>query len=222
MTPGSSLRVTQHSAAVFPSEGTRPSFFYDLGDPESYLAAERLPALLPQAEWVPVAATGLPEGGIADRPGRRAAIEALAVKRGVQPLRWPPHWPGDTRRALVVATYAKQIGHTAAFSLAAFRQAFAGGRDLADDDTLLLAAAACEVHPDAVVKALEREPVLGAALDLATAAAVAAGVKRVPALVWEGQVFHGDVAVDVLADMLQVAQGRAAAIAEALARRPLS
>ncbi|HST41265.1 MAG TPA: DsbA family protein [Conexibacter sp.] len=205
-----------------PSEGTRPSFFYDLGDPESYLAAERLPALLPQADWVPVAATGLPEGGIADRPGRRAAIEALAVKRGVQPLRWPPRWPGETRRALVVATYAKQIDRTTAFSLAAFRQAFAGGRDLADDETLLLAATACEVHPDVVVKALEREPVLGAALDLATAAAVAAGVKRVPALVWEGQVFHGDVAVDVLADMLQVAQGRAAAIAEALARRPLS
>jgi 2-hydroxychromene-2-carboxylate isomerase len=218
--PESSLRVTGHSAAVPPSEGARPSFFFDLGDPESYLAAERVRHLLPLAEWVPVAADGLPEGRLAERPGRRIAIEALAAKRGVQPLRWPARWPGETRRALVVATYAKQVGLAAEFSLAAFRQAFAGGRDLADDETLLHAAASCEVDASAVAQALAREAVLGAALDLATAAAVAAGVRRVPALVWEGQVFHGDVGVDVLADMLEVAHGRAAAIAAALARRP--
>ena len=52
------------------------------------------------------------------------------------------------------ATYAKQIGRTVPFALAAFRQAFAGGRAL-DADTVLIAAAACEMHPAAVLKAID-------------------------------------------------------------------
>ncbi|MDO8213822.1 DsbA family protein [Conexibacter sp. CPCC 206217] len=199
-----------------PAEGARPQFFYDLGDPESYIAAERVIASLPIVpEWIPISADGLPEGRVSERPGRRVALEALAARRGLQPLRWPAHWPGETRRALIVATYAKQLGRVVAFSLAAFRQAYAGGRELADDETLLIAGAACELHPNAVAKALER-PALGSALDLATVAAVAAGVKRVPALTWEGQVFHGDAGVGVLADVLETEIARAAAIAEAL------
>jgi 2-hydroxychromene-2-carboxylate isomerase len=214
--PESPLTVSQHSTAAPPAQGARPLFFYDLGDPESYLAAERVIATLPIVpEWVPIAAAGLPDGAGADRPGRRAALEALAERRGLQPLRWPAEWPGETRRALVVATYAKQIGRAVAFSLAAFRQAFAGGRELGDDDTLLIAAAACEMHPAAVLKALGRDA-LADALDVATAAAAAAGVRRVPALAWEGEVFHGDAGVDVLADALEMATARAAAIAEAL------
>ena len=47
------------------------------------------------------------------------------------------------------ATYAKEIGRAVAFSLAAFRQAFAAGRDLTEPDNVLLAAAAAELHPRA-------------------------------------------------------------------------
>ncbi len=46
-----------------------------------------------------------------------------------------------------------------AFSLAAFRQAFAGGRDLEQEGTVLIAAAACEMHPAAVLKGIG--PALG-------------------------------------------------------------
>ncbi len=53
---------------------------------------------------------------------------------------------------MLAATYAKRIGRAVAFSLAAFRQAFAGGRDLADQDTILIAGAACEMHPTALLK----------------------------------------------------------------------
>ena len=221
MAPELPLRVTQHSTAAAPSsEGPRPLFFYDLGDPESYLAAERVTAGLPLVpEWIPIDAALLSdqEAG-ADRPGRRVALEALAARRGMQPLKWPPRWPAEHRRALLAATWARQLGRTVAFSLAAFRQVFAGGRDLSADDTLLLAAAACELHPRAVLSALER-PALGDALDAATGAAAAAGVRRVPALAWEGEIFHGDSGVDVLADMLETATRRAAAIAAALAGR---
>lgn len=219
MTPESTLRVTHDPTAAFPAEGARPSFFFDLGDPESYLAAERLATLLPLTDWIPVAATGLPEGPFADRPGRRAAIEALAAKRGLRPLRWPAGWPGKSRRPLLAATYARQVGRADLFSLAAFRHAFGDGRDLTDDETLRLVAHDCELHPEAIPTALARTEALAEALDHATITAVAARVRRVPALVWEGQVYHGVAGVDVLADAIQVQQGRAAAIAEALARR---
>ena len=53
----------------------------------------------------------------------------------------------DLRWALLAATYAKWIGRGVAFSLAALRQAFAAGRDLSVRDNVLIAAAACEMHP---------------------------------------------------------------------------
>ncbi len=52
------------------------------------------------------------------------------------------------------ATFAQQAGRTVAFALAAFRQAFAGGRDLSELDNVLIAAAACELHPNAVIKGI--------------------------------------------------------------------
>ena len=51
---------------------------------------------------------------------------------GLQPLRWPDPFPFDSEQALLAATYAKSIGRVVAFSLAAFRQAFAGGHALDD------------------------------------------------------------------------------------------
>ena len=56
---------------------------------------------------------------------------------------------------MLVATYAKQTGRVVAYSLAAFRQAFAAGRDLGERDTVLIAAAAAEMHPAAVIKGAE-------------------------------------------------------------------
>ncbi len=208
------LSVTRHDgpapaarADVRPDGGAQPAFHFDLGSPEAYLAAERVMATLPvAAEWVPVLAAGLPArdepaAGPAHAASRRAAAEARAAAQHVQPLRWPSGWAGaDMRVAMVAATYAKQIGRAVAFSLAAFRQAFAGGRTL-DQDTILIAAAACEMHPRAVLQALGRRSV-GQALDAATAAAAAAGVTRVPAIVAGGRVFEGEDAVEQAAAAL--------------------
>ncbi len=47
------------------------------------------------------------------------------------------------------------IGRVVPFAQAAFRQAFAGGRSLADPDNVLIAAAACEMHPQAVLRGAE-------------------------------------------------------------------
>jgi 2-hydroxychromene-2-carboxylate isomerase len=182
----------------------QPVFYYDLGSPEAYLAAERVMALLPIApEWTPILAADLPGWAPGDPAARRAAVEARAASAHVQPLRWPPGWPGDARAAMVAATYAKQIGRAVAFSLAAFRQAFAGGRELGED-TILIAAAACEMHPRAVLQALGRSSV-AAALDAATAEAAAAGVRDVPALRIGDDVFHGDEGIDAAAAALAAA-----------------
>ena len=174
-------------------------FYYDLADPESYLAAERiLHALDEVPEWVPVR---LGEPG----PFRcehellsyREDVERRARALGLMPVRWPEPFPADTDWAMLAATYAKQIGRGVAFSLAAFRQGFAAGRDLGDRDSVLLAAAACEMHPSAVLKGAglrgTRER-----LETASAQARAAGVRELPAVVRDGEVlFAGERAIPV-------------------------
>jgi 2-hydroxychromene-2-carboxylate isomerase len=181
----------------------RAAFYFDLFSPEAYLAAERIINLLPAAEWVPVFAQELPGADLldgfrceTDREAFFERLEKLAARRGLQALRWPDPFPCDSAYAMRVATYACQIGRTVAFSLAAFRQAFAAGRDLGVPDNVLIAAAACEMHPRAVTKGAELGSV-ARALEEATALASARGVRDVPAL-WleDGRVFHGDDALD--------------------------
>jgi 2-hydroxychromene-2-carboxylate isomerase len=141
------------------SSTAEPAVFrYDLADPLAYLEAERLRTEDPSVEWVPVLAP----------PALRCAEEAAALREdverraaamGLQPVRWPEPFPFDSERAMLAATYAKQIGRAVAFSLAAFRQAYAAGRPLDSDDNIVIAAAACEMHPRAVLKALETKGV---------------------------------------------------------------
>jgi predicted DsbA family dithiol-disulfide isomerase len=83
---------------------------------------------------------------------------------------------------MLAATYAKRIGRGVTFSLAAFRQAFAGGRDLGDEATVLIAGAACEMHPTALLKGISlraTEQALAAAVERARRA----GVSQLPAVV---------------------------------------
>ncbi len=185
------------------TDAPRAAFYYDLRSPEAYLAAERILELLPGVEWIAVDSTALPGADTlegfrcqTDAEAFRDRIERIAARRGLQPLRWPDPFPSDTRYALRVATYARQIGRAVAFSLAAFRQAFAGGRDLGDPDNVLIAAAACELHPKAVAKGAALASV-ARGLGEATALAAQRGVRDVPA-VWlpDGRILHGDEALD--------------------------
>jgi 2-hydroxychromene-2-carboxylate isomerase len=151
------------------SSTASPTFFYDFADPAAYLEAERLRAEDPGAEWVPVLAP--PTFRCAEEVASlREDVERRAAGLGLQPLRWPDPFPFDSEEAMLVATYARQIGRAVAFSLAAFRQAYAAGRSLEERDNVLIAAAACEMHPRAVLKAIESRGVR-AALEEATAQA---------------------------------------------------
>jgi 2-hydroxychromene-2-carboxylate isomerase len=185
----------------------RATFYFDLGSPYAYLTAERVSGLfteagLEQPEWQPILLGGLfrhfDRDSWANGPGREegiAEVERRANAYGLPPLAWPEPWPGNTLFAMRVATFAKQTGRTVSFSLAAFRQAFAAGRDLTEPDNVLLAAAACELHPRALLKAVETDVVKGA-LRGATDRAAELGVRGVPAIVVGEQVFWGDDRVE--------------------------
>ena len=120
-----------------------------------------------------------------------AEVERRAAAYGLPPVRWPDPWPGNTLTAMRAATFAQQSGRAVAFALAAFRQAFAGGRDLTEVDNVLLAAAACELHPRAVLRAIESRSVKEG-LRRATEDAVERGVRGVPTVAVGNRLFFGD------------------------------
>jgi 2-hydroxychromene-2-carboxylate isomerase len=190
------------------------AFYFDLASPLAYLAAERVLHVLAQpAEWQPVLARELPGSDALDafRRGRerdalRAALARHAERLGLQPLRWPDPFPFDSALAMRVATYAKSIGRAVPFAQAAFRQAFAGGRSLADPDNVLIAAAACEMHPTAVLRAAEQRSVAQRLL-ATTAHAARAGVTDVPAIVIRERVFAGERAPEQAAAHMRAARG---------------
>jgi 2-hydroxychromene-2-carboxylate isomerase len=182
---------------------TPASFYFDLASPLAYLAAERILHVLPgAAEWQPVLAAALPGAERFDafrceqeREVFRSEIARRAQGLGLQPLRWPEPFPFDSSPAMRVATYAKSIGRTVPFAQAAFRQAFAGGRDLSQLDNVLIAAAACEMHPSAVARGAELRGVREQ-LSAATGDASKHGIKDVPAIVFGEQVFEGEGCVE--------------------------
>ncbi len=194
------------------------TFYYDLGSPYAYLAAERISGLfteagLEQPEWQPILLGGLFQHFGRDSwgngPGRAegmAEVERRASAYGLAPIGWPDPWPGNMLTAMRVATFAKQTGRTVSFSLAAFRQQFAAGRDLSDPDNVIIAGAACELHPRALLKAVQTD-IVKSALREATDAAAARGVEGVPAVVVGEEVFWGD-------DRLEDAVAAAARAAE--------
>jgi 2-hydroxychromene-2-carboxylate isomerase len=193
------------------------AFYFDLASPAAYLVAEQILQVLPgPAEWRPVLAReltgepttagGEPFGALrceAEEEALRESVERRAAELGLQPLRWPSPFPFDSSLAMRVATYAKGIGRAVPFAQAAFRQAFAGGRSLADGENVLIAAAACEMHPAAVLQATGQRSI-GARLSETTGRARELGVREVPAIVIGEDVLLGE-------DCLRLAQARAGA-----------
>jgi 2-hydroxychromene-2-carboxylate isomerase len=177
----------------------RPTFYFDLGSPYAWLAAERIHQVLP----VPVVWQPILLGGIWQQTGGRSwattskreegmrEVEQRAERYGLLPVKWPDPWPSNGLQAMRAAIFAQQAGRTVAFALAAFRQAFAGGKDLSDVDNILIAAAACELHPNAVLKGIELKSTKDR-LRAATQEAYDRGVRGVPSVVVGEEVFWGD------------------------------
>ncbi len=199
---------------------TGSAFYFDLASPFAYLAAEQaLHAFAAAGEpvpWIPVLAAELPGAESfeayrceAERDAMREDVALRVAELGLQPLRWPEPFPFDSGLAMRVATYARSIGRAVPFAQAAFRQAFAGGRALDDEDSVVIAAAACEMHPAAVLKGAALRST-AEQLAQATAEAREQGVRDVPAVLAAGHVFHGE----------RELPAAAASLAEAAASRP--
>ena len=203
------------------------AFYFDLASPLAYLAAEQVLQAMPVAcEWQPVLARELPAAesfeGFRCREDEqifRLNVERQAREIGLQAVRWPEPFPFDSEPAMRAATYAKSIGRALPFAQAAFRQAFAGGRSLAEADNILIAAAACEMHPAAVLKAIELGSV-AEQLGAATARAAREGVADVPAVRVGSRVFHGERALRDAAAHATAAAGDARDEAGAVAGEP--
>jgi 2-hydroxychromene-2-carboxylate isomerase len=174
-------------------------FFYDLGSPYAWLAAERIDALLgDDVRWVPVLLGGIFKatgrsswGRTPARADGMAEIERRAADRGLPPLRWPDPWPNDGLRAMRAATWAHATGAGRAFALAAFRVHFTEGIPLSEESGIARAAERAGLDPAAVL-AGTAEPEVKAALRQATEQALAAGVTGVPTVVVAGTPYWGD------------------------------
>jgi 2-hydroxychromene-2-carboxylate isomerase len=187
----------------------QPIFYFDLGSPYAYLAAERIHKVLPVVPvWQPILLGGIWQetGGQSwartdERDAGMAEVERRAAECDLMPIRWPVEWPTNTLQAMRAATFAASIGRAVAFSLAAFRQAFAGGKDLSDVDNVLIAAAACELHPNAVLKAIETQSTKDK-LRQATKDAYDRGVRGVPTIAVGNELFYGDDSLEEAASAL--------------------
>jgi 2-hydroxychromene-2-carboxylate isomerase len=179
----------------------RPVFYYDFNSPYAWLAAERVNHVLPVVpEWQPISfghvlkhSGRTPWSLSGEREQGQHEIERRAAERNLPEIRWIDGWPLETMSmpALRAAIFAQQAGRAVAFSLAAFRQMFAGGKNLADVDNVLIAAAACELHPRAVLKGIETQSVKEG-LKRATNEAIERGVEGVPTIAVGDQLFWGD------------------------------
>jgi 2-hydroxychromene-2-carboxylate isomerase len=181
----------------------RATFYYDLGSPYAYLAAERIHRVFEDAGaeppvWQPILLGALfkrfDRDSWANGPGREEGlreVERRAQAYGLPPIRWPDPFPGNSLFAMRVATFATEIGRGVSLPLAAFRQAFAAGRDLSEPDNVFIAAASAELHPRALRAAAERDSIK-ARLREATDAAGDLGVTGVPSVVIGGGVYWGD------------------------------
>lgn len=198
----------------------KPSvFYYDFNSPYSYLAAERLGGVFSEAgaeqpEWIPISfghllqKTGrtpwsLQPGG--PSPDDLEEIQRRAGERGLPEVRYPEGWPAEnySLNPLRAATFAKQSGRVVSFSLAAFRQVFAGGRDMSEIDNVLLAAAACELHPKAVLKGIETRSVKDE-LRRVTEEAIERGVEGIPTVAVADRLFWGDDHLEEAAEAASV------------------
>ena len=195
---------------------TRVSFYFDLGSPFAYLAAERVEEVLGEpAVWQPISLGGLFKltgrsswslGDPEQRQAGMAEVERRTQLYGLPPVRWPDPWPSNYLFAMRVATYALQQGRGREFTLRAFRHAFQDGNDLAISKHVLQAAADAGLDPQEAEDATQDAEVK-LALRTATDTAHALGVYGVPTIAIGDQLFWGDDRLDDAA-ALHSAAGR--------------
>jgi 2-hydroxychromene-2-carboxylate isomerase len=180
---------------------TRATFYFDLGSPYAYLAAERISEVLPEpVAWQPVSlgglfkANGRSSWGLSDPAGRRQGmteVERRALLYGLPPVLWPDPWPSNYLFAMRVCTFAFQQGRGREFTVQAFRHAFQQGHDLGVPERVLDVAAEAGLDPLAL-EAATGDPEVKLALRTATETAHELGVFGVPTFAVGDELFWGE------------------------------
>jgi 2-hydroxychromene-2-carboxylate isomerase len=175
-----------------------PDFYFAAMSPYSWLAAERIEQVLPQARWRPVTAAfvfkaaGRTSWGFTpERQSGMADCELRAEAYGVGPVRWPEPWPTNDLPIARAMTYAEERGALKQLALEAMRLAFRDGRDMAELDVVLEAGERAGIG-SAELEAAVGDPRVKEALRAATDAAIARGVFGIPTVLVGEELFWGD------------------------------
>jgi len=190
-------------------------FFFGAMSPYSWISAERIGALLPEAEWRAVflgaifntngrSSWGLGEG----RAAGMADCEERAAKYGLGPIRWPERWPTNDLHVARAITFAARAGLLEAYALSAMRMAFLEGADLAEPDVVLEAGTRVGIDAHTLRDALA-DPAIKSALRDATDDALARGVFGVPSVIIGEELFWGDDRLEEAAGAFGAAAARA-------------
>jgi 2-hydroxychromene-2-carboxylate isomerase len=188
---------------------SQPIFYFDLGSPFAYLAAERLDEVFASSGveapcWQPVSLGALFKlngrsswslGDAQRRAEGMADVECRARSYDLPPLRWPEPWPGNYLTAMRAATFAQLQGRAREFATCAFRNAFQRGHDLSLAECVLEAAQDTGLDAREVEQATA-EPAVKLALREATDAAHARGVFGVPTIALDSELFWGEDRLD--------------------------
>lgn len=196
------------------------TFYFDVGSPYAYLAAERVESVLPESpRWQPVLLGGLFKltgrsswalGDYRRRQSGMAEIERRARGYGLAPILWPDPWPTDYLAAMRAVTWAFGLGpgHGLALARRLSRDAFQRGRELSIEAHVLAAVEAVGLDRGDAHDAV-RDPSVKGALRAATEEAHALGVFGVPTVEVAGELFWGDDRLEDAA-AYAVSVGRAA------------
>ena len=188
-----------------------PALYFDLGSPYGYLATERAAAVLStEPELRPILLGAIFEyrgrGSWSQTDARASNVEEVerrAREYGLPPVTWPPGWPPNTLAAMRAATWARRLGRVREFALAAYRRAFVDGRDLAELQVVVEAAAQAGLPADELPDAI-REPGIKDELKRATREAWEDSVVGVPCLRVGSEVYYGDDRLEDAAAALRV------------------
>lgn len=167
----------------------RPSLYFDLSSPYTYLAAERADRMFAGLRWLPASADALQYASF------MAEDERLAIRRRAALLGLPLVWPAPSARravgAMRVASLAAERGLGAAFVLAASRLEFCGGYSMDDPEILAEAAGAAGIDLDEMLRAA-RDLRRDGPIEAAGRKLLAAGADRLPVLRVGGMLFCGE------------------------------
>jgi 2-hydroxychromene-2-carboxylate isomerase len=193
------------------------TFYFDVGSPYAYLAAERVDRVLPgDVRWQPVLLGGLFKltgrsswalGDYRRRQAGMAGIERRARDYGLPPILWPDPWPTDYLNAMRAVTWAFQVGRGRELATRLSRDAFQRGHELSIEAHVLGAVSEVGLGRRETQDAI-RDPVIKSRLREATESAHALGVFGVPTVEVAGELFWGD-------DRLEDAAGHALSVGHA-------